>query len=112
MNRFLSNINKIPIVVKHVSGKYDLNTLSDHQSRHPSECSSDTCSVHKLITDLSETVLDPADKCAPIRLNLKDNPNVILRDPRTNPGGSYMSVRQVSVPAPPSEGDISRRHPP
>ena len=27
MNRFLSNINKIPIVVKHLSGKYDLNTL-------------------------------------------------------------------------------------
>ena len=27
MNRFLSNVNKIPMVVKHLSGKYDLNTL-------------------------------------------------------------------------------------
>ena len=24
MNRFLSNINKIPIIVKHLSGKYNL----------------------------------------------------------------------------------------
>ena len=59
MNRFLSNINKIPIVVKHLSGKYDLNTLSDHHSKHPSECSSETCSVHKFIENLSDTVIDP-----------------------------------------------------
>ena len=30
MNRFLSNINKIPITIKHLSGKYNLNTVSDH----------------------------------------------------------------------------------
>ena len=32
MNRFLSNINKISIVVKHLSSKYNLNDISDHQS--------------------------------------------------------------------------------
>ena len=69
MNRFLSNINKIPIIVKHLSGKYDLNTISDHQSRHPSDCTSNACSIHKFIDDLADTVLDPAAKCAALRLN-------------------------------------------
>ena len=67
MNRFLSNINKIPITVKHLSGKYDLNTISDHQSRHPSECESDTCLIHRFIAELSEMVIDPATRCGPIQ---------------------------------------------
>ena len=82
MNRFLSNINKIPITMKHLSVKYDLNTISDHQSRHPSECESETCLIQKFIKDLSETVIDPAAKCAPIQ---------------PNSGGSCMSVPQVPV---------------
>ena len=57
------------------------------------------------IENLSKTILDPAAKCAPIKLNLEDNPNVtyckdILRDPEPNPGGSQASVPQVSVIAP------------
>ena len=73
MNWFLSNINKIPITVKHLSGKYDLNTISDHQSRHPSECESYTFSIHKLIQDLADTVIDPAAKCAPLKPNLAES---------------------------------------
>ena len=84
MNRFLSNINKIAITEKHLSGKYDLNTISDHQSRHPSECEADTCSIHKFIQELTDTVLDPTAKCASLQ---------------PNPGGSQASVPQVSVPA-------------
>merc|ERR1712243_505701 len=34
MNRFLSNVNRIPITVKHLSGRYNLNEISDHQSRY------------------------------------------------------------------------------
>ena len=41
--------------------------ISDHQSRHPSECQSDMCSIHKFINELSETIIDPAAKCAPIK---------------------------------------------
>ena len=63
-NRFLTNINKIPINVKHLSGKYDLNSISDHQSRHLSECTAQSCSIHKFINELTETVLDPATKSA------------------------------------------------
>ena len=85
MNRFLSNINKIPITVKHLSGKYDLNTISDHQSRHPSECQANTCSIHKFIQELTDTVINPAAKCASLQ---------------PNPGGSQVSVPQVSVIAP------------
>ena len=68
MNRFLSNINKIPITVKHLSGKYNLNTISDHQSRHPSECSSQTCAIHKFIEELSDTIIHPAARCAPLKI--------------------------------------------
>ena len=67
MNMFLTNINKIPISVKHLSGKYSLNKISDHQSRHPSSCTAQTCSIHKFIDELSETVIDPAAKCAAIK---------------------------------------------
>ena len=67
MNRFLSNINKIPIVVKHLSGKYNLNLESDHQSRHPADYQAESCSIHKFINDLSETVIDPAARCAPMK---------------------------------------------
>ena len=58
--------------MKHFSGKYDLNTISDHQSRHPSECTSDMCSIRKFIENLAETVLDPTAKCAPIQPNFKE----------------------------------------
>ena len=67
MNRFLTNINKIPIVVKHLSGKYNLNNISDHQSHHPSECQAESCSIHKFINELSDTVLDSAAKYAPVK---------------------------------------------
>ena len=67
MNQILSNINKIPITVKHLSGKYDLNTISNLQSRRPSEYPSETYSIHKFIAELSETVIDPATKCGPIK---------------------------------------------
>ena len=48
----------------HLSGKYDLNSISDHQSRHHSECTAQSCSIHKFINELTETVLDLATKCA------------------------------------------------
>ena len=85
MNRFLSNINKIPISVKHLSGKYDLNQICDHQSRHPSECETDHCSIHRFISDMSETVLDPATRCGPIQpLNTFFNQAAWLQAQRNN----------------------------
>lgn len=69
MNRFLSNINKIPIVVKHLNGKYNLNNISDHQSPHPSNCEAQTCAIHKFINELTNTVVDPAAKCTPLKFD-------------------------------------------
>ena len=67
MNRFLSNMNKITIIVKHLSRKYNLNNISDHQSHHLSECKAESCSIHKFINELSNTVLDPSAKSASIK---------------------------------------------
>ena len=63
MNRFLSNINMIPIIIKHLSGKYNLNKISYHKSHHPPTCNVETCSIHRFINKLSDTVMDPAAKC-------------------------------------------------
>ena len=63
MNRFLTNVNKLPITVKHLSGKFNLNPTDNHQSRFPSTCNAETCSVHKFVEEMSDTVLDPANRC-------------------------------------------------
>ena len=69
MNRFLSNINNNPIVVKRLSRKYNLNNISDHQSRHPSNCEAQSCAIHKFINELTDTVVDPPAKCVPAKLD-------------------------------------------
>ena len=42
------HINKIPITVKYLRGKYMLNEISDHQSHYLLECNVETCTIHKL----------------------------------------------------------------
>ena len=64
MNRFLTNINKIPISIKHLSNKFKLNEIADHQSRNPAQCSATNCSIHRFINGLTESVVDAAAKCA------------------------------------------------
>ena len=67
MNRFLTNINKVPISIKHLSSKFHLNEVADHQSRNPSSCSAVNCSIHRFISGLSDTVVDAAAKCGAVR---------------------------------------------
>lgn len=67
MNKFLTNINKVPITVKHLSSKFHLNEIADHQSRNPLSCSAVNYSIHRFISGLTETVVvDAAAKCASI----------------------------------------------
>ena len=67
MNRFLTNINKVPLTVKHLSSKFQLNEVADHQSRNPSSCSVANCLIHRFIGGLTDTVVDAAAKCAAVR---------------------------------------------
>ena len=62
MTTFLTNVNRIPVQSNHISGKAKLNPIADHQSRFPSECTSDVCSVCKFIDESIASVLDPAAK--------------------------------------------------
>ena len=64
MNGFLTNINKIPVSIKHLSSKFKLNEIADHQSRNPAQCSATNCSIHRFINGLTESVVDAAAKCA------------------------------------------------
>ena len=51
MSSFLTNVNRTRIISKHISGKAKLNPISDLQSRFPSECNSEYCSIHKFIDE-------------------------------------------------------------
>ena len=64
INRFITNINKVQLDIAHISGKAKLNETGDYQSRQPSSCSSEICSVCNFVTDMIQTVLDPAAKNA------------------------------------------------
>ena len=56
---FINNINRIPIVVQLASGKNKQNISSDFQSRHPTKCTSQHCSVCNFISESSDSVLIP-----------------------------------------------------
>ena len=57
---FISNVNRLPIVVQLASGKSNQNQSSDFQSRHPSLCDSEHCTICKFVTETSDSVLIPA----------------------------------------------------
>ena len=56
----ITNVNRLPIIVQLASGKNKQNISSDYQSRHPSECDSEHCSVCKFVSESSDSVLIPA----------------------------------------------------
>ena len=62
MSSFLTNVNRTPIISKHISGKAKLNPMSDIQSRYPASCQSEYCSVHKFLNDMIDTTVDASSK--------------------------------------------------
>ena len=66
MRSFLSNINRIPIISRHISGKAKLNPFADLQSRAPSVCCAETCSIHKFVEEAIDGVIDPGAKISKI----------------------------------------------
>ena len=60
MQSFISNINRLPIVVQLASGKSNQNQSSDFQSRHPSSCNAEHCSICLFISEKSDSVIIPA----------------------------------------------------
>ena len=69
MSSFLTNVNRTQIISKHVSGKAKLNPISDLQSRNPSDCSSEFCSIHKFIDEAINSVIDEGAKNCKIGVN-------------------------------------------
>ena len=58
MSSFLANVNQIPIISKHISGKAKLNEVAHLQSRAISSCQADHCSIHKFVNQTIEGVRD------------------------------------------------------
>merc|ERR1712101_98016 len=81
MNRFLTNINKVPISIKHLSSKFNLNEVADHQSRNLSSCSAVNCSIHRFISGLSDTVVDAAAKCGSVRQEKQEKLSLAAQNP-------------------------------
>ena len=51
MMSFLNNVNRFNVESKHISGKAKLNPLSDGQSRTPTDCNAELCSIHRFIQE-------------------------------------------------------------
>ena len=66
INRFVTNVNRVPLRVAHISGKAKLNAAGDNQSRQPSECTSDLCTVCRFVNSMVTSVVDPTAKNAAI----------------------------------------------
>jgi hypothetical protein len=59
MNSFITNINRFPVEVLHVSGKANLNAVGDMQSRNPSICNTHQCSICTFVNMSIDSVLNP-----------------------------------------------------
>ena len=64
INKLITNVNKVPLQVAHVSGKAKLNEGADYQSRSPSKCNSEVCSICRFVDEQIHGVIDPAAKNA------------------------------------------------
>ena len=62
VSSFLTNVNRTPIISRHISGKAKLNPISDLQSRCPAECTVEHCTIHKFINDLIDSPVDDGAK--------------------------------------------------
>ena len=62
MSSFLTNVNRFPIISRHISGKAKLNPIGDLQSRFPSDCNSEACSIHKFVNEAIDSVIDTGGK--------------------------------------------------
>ena len=59
MQSIINNVNRIPIIVQLASGKSKQNISSDFQSRNPSSCTTQHCSVCNFVNETSDSVLIP-----------------------------------------------------
>ena len=66
MTSFITNVNRIQIEVIHASGKANLNPVSDMQSRNPSTCTAEHCSICNFVNTAVDTVLNPTAKLGAI----------------------------------------------
>jgi hypothetical protein len=73
INKFITNVNKVKLEVAHISGKAKLNSVGDLQSRQPSTCSSEVCTICNFVRDEMEAVLDPAARNAAVHMQQQDN---------------------------------------
>lgn len=55
----ITNVNRIPIQIQMAGGKANLNQCGDFQSRHPSTCQTEHCSICSFVLEASSSTLDP-----------------------------------------------------
>ena len=59
MTSFITNINRVQIEVIHASGKANLNAVSDMQSRNPSTCRAEHCTICNFVNTAIDSGLNP-----------------------------------------------------
>jgi hypothetical protein len=74
MNSFITNINRIPVEVLHVSGKANLNAGGDMHSRNPSTCNTELCTICTFVNTSIQSVLNPTATLGAISSRTLYNP--------------------------------------
>ena len=55
----ITNVNRIPLIVQLANGKNKLNQCGDHQSRYPSACQTEHCTICNFVNEVSHSTLHP-----------------------------------------------------
>ena len=69
MSSILTNVNRTPIKIRHISGKAKLNAMADLQSRIPPQCTSEHCSIRKFLENTVDSIIEDGPKNNSIKLN-------------------------------------------
>ena len=55
----ITNVNRLPLIVQLANGKNNLNNCADFQSRNPSTCLVEHCTICNFVNEMSENTINP-----------------------------------------------------
>ena len=98
---FISNINRLPIIVQLASGKTNQNQSSDYQSRHPSTCVAEHCSICNFVTETSNSVLLPPSINSIEPANVMNNKNAwnLIQDQQKSTKEAKYLIKSGKTPS-------------
>ena len=111
MNCLLTNVNKLPIIAKHLSSQFKLNQVADLQCWYTPPCNVNNCSIHKFIDKITSTVIDQQHAAHPSKWT---HPSPALKAAQQNSDSCKVAASHLTsgkVPqSPPGNQHNEMRH--